>query len=399
MVDSERVERLTKQCIPEMTEYRRHIHADPELSGEEERTSVYVAGILRGMGLKVREGIGGYGVSAVIEGRAEGRCVALRADMDALSIREETGLSYASRNDGVMHACGHDCHTAMLLGAARVLTQMRDSFDGSVKLIFQPSEENSISSGAKAMIADGILMDPPVDAVFGQHVRPGCPVGSVLIKSGPCTAASDRFFITVEGKNAHGSAPDEGTDAIVAAAQAVTALQTVISRNVSPLSSSVLTIGKISGGERYNVIPEKVEMEGTCRNTDPAVRDRMPELMERAVRGAVESAGAGYRFRYIRGFSPTVNDAELTRMVLDMIPRSVPGVTAHPEDACRMTGEDFSFYSEHVPSVFYWLGCDGGNAGRSEIPLHSSCFSPSEDVLPVGCRMFTHCALEYLSAI
>lgn len=233
---------------------RRYLHQHPELSHQEVNTAAYIAAQLREMGLSPRTGVGGNGVVAVIEGKAPGKCVALRADFDALPIVEATGLPFSSENEGVCHACGHDMHTAGLLGAARVLCDLRSEFSGCVKLVFQPAEEDVLDSGAVKMIEDGVLENPKVDAMFGQHIWPYYPVGKVAIRDGAMMASSDRFHITIRGKASHGSAPESGIDAIAAAAQVISALQTIVSRRVSPLDSAVVTIGTIHGGARYNVI-------------------------------------------------------------------------------------------------------------------------------------------------
>ena len=301
-------------------EHRFWLHQHPEPSGQEKETSAYVAQVLRDMGLEPTEHVGGYGVTALIQGAGPGKCVGLRADMDALQLTESTGLACTSLNPGMAHSCGHDTHTAMLLGAAYVLNELKDTFNGTVKLIFQPSEENAADSGAKKMIADGVLQNPTVDAVFGQHVWPTFPVGKIGVRSGPMMAASDRFFITVKGKSSHGgSSPEEGIDAIMIASYVVAALQSIVARNVSPLKSTVISIGTIRGGTRYNVVADEVVLEGTCRNLDLNVRDTMPGRIENIIKGVTEGMGGSYEFRYVPGYSPTVNDPEMYEIVRDSI--------------------------------------------------------------------------------
>lgn len=382
------IEKYTTQII----KHRRYIHQNPELSGEEKKTAAYVAGILKEMDLEVNEHIGGYGVVALIRGNASGKCVGLRADIDALPIQEETGLSFASHKSGIMHACGHDCHTAMLLGAAQVLIDMKGTFPGCVKLVFQPAEEDPLHSGAKAMIAEGVLEEPRVDSMIGQHVDPSCSIGTVSVKNGSCTAASDRFYISIQGKNAHASTPDLGIDAIAIAGQVVTALQTVVSRQTSPLSSSVLTIGTIKGGERYNILPGRIEMEGTCRNTDPDIRNTMPQRMERIIKGITEAMGGTCVFNYVRGYSPTINDPILMTNLLS-IAKEIPEVNIKIEDVARLGGEDFSFYSELVPSLYYWLGCTNRTALGTQYPLHNGRMIPDERILAIGTELLVRNAL------
>ncbi|MBQ7796149.1 MAG: amidohydrolase [Lachnospiraceae bacterium] len=271
-MNREHVKNLVKKYEETVIKHYQWLHAHPELSNYEKETSAYIAAELRKMGLKPIEHIGGYGVIAMIEGKGPGKCVGLRADIDALPMTEATNLPYASQNPGVMHACGHDAHASMLLGAALVLNELRDSFDGSIKLIFQPSEENSADSGAKRMIAAGVLENPHVDVMFGQHIDPTKNVGVISSAPGPISAASDRFYITIDGKSAHAARPHAGVDAIAVGAQIVSTLNTIVSRNVDPTKSSVLTIGKFVGGDRYNVLAGHAEMEGTCRNYSPEVR-------------------------------------------------------------------------------------------------------------------------------
>ena len=381
-------------CLDKVIEYRRWFHQHPELSGQEKETAAYIANSLREMGLEPQENVGGYGVVALIEGKAPGKCVGLRADFDALPIEETTGLPFASENPGVMHACGHDMHAAMLLGAARVLNQMKDQFSGCVKLVFQPSEENNVASGAKAMIADGVLENPKVDAMIGQHMWPLSPTGTYLVRNGAMMASSDRFYITIHGKKSHGSAPENGVDAVVIASQVITALQTIVSRNVSPNDSAVITIGEVRGGIRYNVIPDKVEMIGTCRNFSPEMRNSMPERIEKIVKGVTECMGGSYDFEYLMCYSPTVNDPAMFQVVREAVEESMPGTLIVPEKAA-MTGEDFSFFCEQVPSCYCWLGCQ--EEGKEFYPLHHGSFSPDERSIPIGIEAMVSAALKFLN--
>lgn len=390
-----KVKELIRKYQDKITEHRCHIHAHPELPHTEKETAAYIAKTLREMGLVPTENVGGYGVTALIEGNGEGKCVGLRADFDALPITEKTGLSFASENPGVMHACGHDVHTAMLLGAAYVLNEMRDGFAGRVKLVFQPAEEDAAACGAKAMIEDGVLESPKVDAMFGQHVWPAIDTGKIGIRNGAMMAASDRFFITVKGKNSHASRPEDGIDAIVAASHVITALQTIVARNVGPLDSAVVTIGTIRGGNVYNAIAEEVKLEGTCRNLNPEIRNKMPERIENIVRGVTAALGADYEFKYLRCYSPLVNDPEMfalmDRTIADVIGEEN---LLHPASAA-LGGEDFSFYCEKVPSSFFWLGCH--KAGTQYHPIHHGEFVPDEAAIPVGIETMVNCALNFLA--
>lgn len=376
-------------------EHRRWLHKNPELSGQEKNTGAYISDCLRKMGLSPVVNIGGYGVTAVIEGHKSGKCIALRADFDALPLQEETCLPFASVNPGVSHACGHDLHTAMLLGAAEVLCTVRDQFEGSVKLIFQPSEENASDSGAKKMVADGVLENPHVDAVLAQHVNPHYPTGTIALRNGAMTASSDRFFIRIHGKSSHGSEPDGGIDAVAIGGQVITALQSIVSRIVGPQDSVVITIGKVSGGSRYNVIADSFLMEGTCRTLNPKVQDALPVRMEAIIKGITEGMGGTYEFSYIKGFIPTVNDPQQFALVWDIAQKVLGTHQVVIQEKASMTGEDFSFYGQKVPCCFYWLGCQ--KPDKPFYPLHSSCFAPDEEAMKTGMMVMLSTALEYLS--
>ena len=376
--------------------HRRWLHAHPELSGQEKHTAAYIASALRSMGLTPVEQVGGYGVVAVIQGREGGKCVGLRADFDALSIREQTGLPFASENPGVSHACGHDMHTAMLLGVAEVLQSMKEEFTGSVKLIFQPSEENATASGAKSMIADGVLENPHVDAIFAQHVSPAYPTGSVALNPGPMSASSDRFFITVGGKSSHGSAPETGVDAVVIGAQVITALQSIVSRSVSPLDSVVLTIGKVTAGSRYNIIAEECVMEGTCRTLNPQVQAQLPARMEAIIRGVAEGMGGTCQFQYHKGFIPTMNAPEACTLVQRTATTLLGEEHVIVPEKTAMIGEDFSFFAHEVPGTLYWLGAR--EPGAPFYPLHSDHFAPDEAAVTTGMQVMLSSALAYLAS-
>ena len=377
-------------------EHRFWLHQHPEPSGQEKETSAYVAQVLRDMGLEPTEHVGGYGVTALIQGAGPGKCVGLRADMDALQLTESTGLACTSLNPGMAHSCGHDTHTAMLLGAAYVLNELKDTFNGTVKLIFQPSEENAADSGAKKMIADGVLQNPTVDAVFGQHVWPTFPVGKIGVRSGPMMAASDRFFITVKGKSSHGgSSPEEGIDAIMIASYVVAALQSIVARNVSPLKSTVISIGTIRGGTRYNVVADEVVLEGTCRNLDLNVRDTMPGRIENIIKGVTEGLVRVLEFRYLRGYSTCVNDPEFYVFAVDSIVDILGEDGLIIPEYSSLGGEDFSFYSKEVPCAFFWLGCH--DESKPLYPIHHGSFAPAEEALPVGMEVMVSSALKFLA--
>ena len=393
-MNQERIGALVEKYWEKVKEHRYYLHEHPELSHEEKNSAAYIAEALRNMGLEPKENVGGYGVTAVIEGNGEGKCVGLRADFDALPITECTGVPFASRNPGVMHACGHDTHAAMLLGAAYVLNELKNEFPGKVKLVFQPSEEDAAASGAKAMIADGCLENPHVDAMFGQHVWPNLPYGKVGVRNGAMMASSDRFFITIKGKNSHGSAPENGIDAIVIAAQVISALQTIVSRNVGPLDSAVVTIGTIHGGNRYNVIADEVKLEGTCRNLNPEIRNTMPDRIGNIVRGVSESMGGSCDFKYMKCYSPTVNDPEKFAIVRDSIVEVLGEEGLVIPENSALGGEDFSFYCQEIPSAFFWLGCQDEDLPK--YPIHHGKFLPKEESLIIGMKVMLTAALNFL---
>ena len=375
--------------------HRIWLHQHPEPSGQEKETAAYIAKTLREIGLEPKENIGGYGVVALIEGNGPGKCVGLRADFDALQITECTGLDFSSLNPGMAHSCGHDSHTAMLLGAAYVLNEIRDQFSGTIKLVFQPSEENSADSGAKKMIADGVLENPHVDAMLGQHVSSSYPIGNIATRVGALTSASDRFFITVRGKSSHGCEPESGTDAIVIASQVVTALQSIVARNTAPLESAVVTVGTFDGGTRYNIIADEVKMEGTCRNLDLAVRDRIAKRMEDIIKGITEGMGGTYEFTYIKGHPPTINHPQMVAAVREATAEVLGSEHFIDIPSAGLGGEDFSYYAQCVPSCFFNLGCRDMN--KPYYPAHHGAFAPEWESLPIGMEVLLTAALKYLA--
>ena len=389
-----KINNLIEDFWETILDYRKWLHENPELSGQEKNTAAFIANALREMGLEPKENIGGYGVAAVIEGKSDGKCLALRADFDALPLTENTGLSFSSKTPGVFHACGHDIHTAMLLGVANILMKIRHNFSGKIKLIFQPSEENASDSGAKKMIEEGVLENPKVDAIIGQHVNPHFKTGQIAIKDGSMTASSDRFFISIYGKSSHGSEPEGGIDAITIGAQIITAIQTIVSRSVSPLDNSVISIGKVSGGTRYNVIANRFEMEGTCRNLNPSVRESMPAHIENIVKGIAEGMGGSYDFSYVTGYSPTMNNSRQFELIKNVATEILNENNVIIPQKVTLTGEDFSFYGEKIPAAFYFLGCQ--KEGTDFYALHNEKFSPDENAMKIGINIMVSSALKYL---
>lgn len=388
------LEKIIQEIQDEIINYRRIIHQNPELGYEEKETSRLVAQVLSELGLAVQTGIAGTGVVALLEGAKPGRTILLRADMDALPISEKTNLPFSSRIQGKMHACGHDIHTATLLGVAKVLVKCKAQLHGKVKFVFQPAEECSPHGGAKKMIEEGILEKPSVDMALALHVWPNLPTGKLGIRKGPVSARSDRFFIKVLGKKGHASAPHQGIDAIVGAGQVISAIQTIISRRIPPTDAAVITIGKINGGERYNVICDKVEMEGTIRILTPGYAELIPQFLEETGKNAANAVGADFEMEYVHGYPATINDPVLTEKVTKILAEGF-GNEALVEIPLDGGGEDFSFISQHTPSVYIKIGCT--KPGTEIIPLHNEKVIFDEECIPLGIKTLSLLAIKLLS--
>ncbi len=395
MIAAEVIERAFS-IKDEIVAWRRHIHMYPELSGREFNTAEFVAEKLKAFG--VDEVIENFADSTAVVGLVRGKgeiTVALRADMDALPTEEATGKPYASRIKGIMHSCGHDAHTAMLLGAAKLLVEMKEYLEGNVKLIFQPCEERHDCKGAKHLVENGVLENPEVSAIFGLHVFPDLPTGYVGTKPGPLLASSDVFRVKVLGKSSHASRPHQGIDPIVISAQAISSLHHIVSRYVDPLDPAVLTVGRIAGGFAENIIPDEVFFEGTVRTLNSKVRERIPRLIENCLKGIVSAYGGEYEFSWEEGTPPLINDPELTSFVLDKLKELLGGDKVVELEKPTMGGEDFSVYLEKVPGVFIRLGTGNEEKG-TKYPLHNSRFDIDEDALPVGTAVEVYITLQAL---
>lgn len=387
--------RRAEELSPQIIELRRALHRRPELSYHEYETAAFVSDHLRALGLEVKEGVFGTGVIGLLRGKEAGKTVALRADMDALPVSEKADVVYKSQIVNRMHACGHDGHSAMLLGAASLLTPMRERLAGNIKFIFQPAEEVPPEGGAKGMIADGALHDPDVDAIFGVHIWPEVLSGEVGIKTGPIMAEADKFEILIHGSGAHGASPHQGVDTIVTAAQVVMAVQTLVSRRVDPVKPAVLSICKCNGGTAYNILPEEMRLEGTTRYFDPALGSFLEAELDRMLQGVCEANHASYELFYRYGYPPTVNEPEMTALAA-----RAAGVILGEEklrwvEAPSMTGEDFSFYLQKVPGCFFWLGTKNPDEGITA-PLHSPFYRLDENVLKLGTAILAKIALDHL---
>ena len=371
---------------------RRDLHRNPELGFEEVRTGALVAENLRNWGVQVQTGVAKTGVVGVIQGAEDGPTVLLRADMDALPIQEETDLDFASQTDGKMHACGHDGHTAILLTTARVLAQRKDRLKGRIKLVFQPAEEGP--GGAKPMIDEGVLRDPKVDAAFGLHLWSPLPVGKMSVAAGPVMAAADRFAVKILGKGGHAAAPHETIDPILVAAHVITALHSVVSRNVNPFDSAVVSVTKINAGTADNIIPAEVDLGGTIRTFHDELRTRVRFRVQELVERICAGFGAHGRFQFVEGYPPLVNDPELTALVAD-VGRSTLGLEEGPlPDQRTMGGEDMAYYLRHVPGCFFFLGAGNPEPGCNYAHHHPR-FNIDERALPLGVEMLLRVVERY----
>ncbi|MER9892586.1 M20 family metallopeptidase [Mesorhizobium sp. M0119] len=374
----------------ELAAARQHLHAHPELSFQEHETAAYVAERLEGWGYEVTRNVGGLGVVGRLR-QGSGRSIAIRADMDALPITEATNLPYASQASGKMHACGHDGHTTMLLGAAEYLARTRH-FNGTVNLIFQPAEEAGKGSGAQAMIADGLFERFPCDAIFGLHNHPGAPTGSFLMRAGPLMAASDTVTIKIAGRGGHASRPHLTVDPIVAAANIVMTLQTVVSRNVNPIETAVVTVGTIHGGTASNVIPEHAEITLSVRSFSAEIRDTLEQRIRSIAALVAQAHGATVEIDYERGYPVVINSEGETSFATDV---AVELVGQDKVSVCPLIpgSEDFSYFLEHKPGCFLRLG-----NGEDSAILHSSKYDFNDGNLTVGAALWARLTERFLAA-
>ena len=364
---------------------RRDIHSEPELGFDTEKTAEKVLASLEGLPLDVETGVAQNGIVATLEGDGDGPTVALRADMDALPIQEETGLPFASEVEGKMHACGHDGHTSMLVGAAHALSGMRDRLDCTVKFVFQPAEEGG--GGGKVMVDEGVADD--VASIFALHLWPGLPFGTVATKAGPIMAAADAFEMEIRGSGGHGAMPHLAADAVVIAAQVVTALQTVVSREVDPVQAAVLTVGEIGAGTAFNIIPEKARLGGTVRTLDPDLRESMPERIEALARGVANGMRGDAYLDYTFSYPVTTNEEGAAARALDVAGELFGQESVLELPNPSMGAEDFSYFLERVPGAFIWLG-----VGEDVSGLHTPQFAFDEEILPRGSALLAALALE-----
>lgn len=390
----ESILRLASRFEKEIVRLRREFHMYPELGYEEYETSQRISRELAKAGLDVREGVAKTGVVGLLAGDKPGKTVALRADMDALPVEEQTGLPFSSRVKGKMHACGHDAHMAVVLGAAMILKEMRSGIAGNVKFIFQPSEEER-PGGATPMIEEGVLKNPNVDVIFGIHCDPSLPAGKFGFRNGVMMAQADDVVIVIRGTGGHAARPHLTVDAIVTAAQAIMALQTIVSRKVDPVQPAVLSLCTIHGGVKSNVMCDRVEIEGTVRTLDPALSRKISGMIRKVLEGVTRSAGASYELTYTFGYPPLVNDPEVTdfarRVAGKMFGRRAVVDLKQPV----MGGEDFACYLKKVPGSFIRMGIANPKKGVV-YPWHHARFTIDEDVLVKGAALLAGLTVEYL---
>ncbi|MEO0350786.1 MAG: amidohydrolase [Cyanobacteria bacterium P01_A01_bin.15] len=386
------IKAITEKITPRLIEIRRHLHAHPELSGQEYQTAAYVAGVMSSCGLHVHELVGKTGVVANLEGASQvANVLAVRTDMDALPIPEQVDLPFASQNRGIMHACGHDVHTTVGLGTAMVLAELAEQhpFAGTTRFLFQPAEETV--QGAKWMIADDVLAD--VAAIFGVHVFPTIQAGKVGLRRGALTAAADDLEIVIIGESGHGARPHEATDAIWIAAQVVTTLQQSISRRLNPLHPAVVTIGKISGGKAANVIADRVVMQGTVRSLQPDVYEKLPVWIEEIVAGVCTVHGAKYELNYQRRVASVINADALVQIVAEAAQSTLGESQIEWLAEPSMGSEDFALYTERVPGNMFRLGV--GFEDRHNHPLHHPKFEVNEAAIAAGVLTMATSVYEY----
>ena len=379
---------------PQLVEWRRQIHQKPELGFQEKITAEFISQKLKNWGITHQTGIAETGIVAIIKGEksGNGKVLAIRADMDALPIQEENQVPYCSQQDGVMHACGHDGHTAIALGTAYYLNQHRQDFSGTVKIIFQPAEEGP--GGAKPMIAAGVLKNPDVDAIIGLHLWNNLPLGTVGVRAGALMAAVELFRCTIFGKGGHGAIPHQTVDSVVVAAQIVNALQTIVSRNVNPIDSAVVTVGELHAGTAVNVIADTARMGGTVRYFNPDLAGFFKERIQQIIAGICQSYGASYDLDYIHLYPPVINDTGIAALVHSVAEEVVETPIGIVPECQTMGGEDMSFFLQEVPGCYFFLG-SANPEKKLDYPHHHPQFDFDETALPMGVEMFVRCLEKF----
>lgn len=401
-VDFSQIRLAIRSLQPQLVEWRRHLHQRPELGFKEQLTAAFISQKLQEWGfeqtldpsvpLRYQTGIAKTGIVATISSNRPGPVLGIRADMDALPIQEENDVPYRSQHEGMMHACGHDGHTAIALGTAYYLAHHREDFVGTVKIIFQPAEEGP--GGAKPMIEEGILNNPDVEAMIGLHLWNNLPLGTVGVRSGALMAAVECFDCTIFGKGGHGAMPHQTVDSIVVSAQIVNALQTIVARNVDPIDSAVVTVGTLHAGTARNVIADTAKMSGTVRYFNPKLEGYFAQRIEQVIAGICQSQGAGYEFNYVQFYPPVINDAQMAELVRSVASDVVETPAGVVPECQTMGGEDMSFFLKEVPGCYFFLG--SANPSRNlAYPHHHPQFDFDETALLMGTEIFVRCVEKF----
>lgn len=389
-----RIHQLSRQITPQLIEIRRHLHQFPELSFQEYETSRYLKGWLKKANLDIRTDYAETGVVGILSGKVSKPVVALRGDIDALPIEEKTGLPFASCTPGVMHACGHDFHATVVVGAALILKKIKDSFAGSVKFILQPGEEKN-PGGASMLIHNGVLQDPKVDTIFALHSDPRFRVGEIGYRPGVMMAEPDEFTITIKGKGGHASTPHLTVDPVVIAAEVVLALQKIPSRLVAPFEQVVVTVGRISGGHANNVIPDSVQLNGTVRTFDHSLAQEIEKHIRKIVAGITAAYDADFELQFTYGYPVLVNDVSSTNLVVAAGREYLGDGRCHEIERPSFGGEDFAYYLEKVKGAFFRLGTGNPEKGITAY-WHNSRYTVDEEALPIGAGFLAYLAYRYL---
>jgi amidohydrolase len=391
---AEKIKNISNQIFPSLVKLRRELHQYPELAFQEFKTSERIAKELKKLGIDFKKGIGKTGVVGLLNKEKKGKTLALRADMDALPVLEQTNFPYKSKNKGIMHACGHDVHIACVIGAAKILTRLKDELPGKVKFIFQPSEEVH-PGGAKPMIEAGVLRNPDVSGIFGLHCDSAIPVGKIGVREGPTMAQAEDFDITIIGRGGHGARPHDGVDAIVVASQVIQALQTIVSRKINPLEPVVISIGTIEGGSARNIICDKVILKGTARTLNKEIAKKISGLLKEIVSGITKSAGASFELNYYGGYPILINHPKATNLARRSIAQLFGKDAIFEIERPVMGGEDFAYYLQKVPGSFLRLGIR--NPKKDAIyPWHHPKFTVDEDAIKIGSTVLAGIAFNFL---
>ncbi|MFW5749967.1 MAG: M20 metallopeptidase family protein [Halanaerobium sp.] len=392
---SQKIKAKAAEIEDKVIKIRHQIHQNPELSFQEKETAALAAAEMRKLGFEVRENIFGTGVTATFKNssNSEAKTLLIRADMDALPVEEKNELDYKSQKPGVMHACGHDGHTAILIGTAAVLRKMAQEFNGNLKFLFQPGEETS--GGAEGMIEEGVLKNPDVDAALGLHLWGSTPEGVVEYKSGPFMASPDRFDLKIIGRGGHAARPQNTIDPIPIGAEIISALQTIVSRRIDPLDSAVISVCNFEAGSTHNVIPDQAVLKATVRSLTAEVRDELAASIEKVIKNICDIYGADYELNYIYGYPPVVNDPQLTQILAAAAEKVIGKNRVREKEKAEMGGEDFSYFGREVPAAFYFLGI----APEGEIiNHHQSDFRFNDSVLKDGVAVMAQAALDFFNS-